>query len=43
MEQFELLVDWLDRWRVRRLEGLMAEEFKRIPDAEVVASELTAG
>jgi chromosome partitioning protein len=40
MEQVELLVDWLDRWRTRPLDALIAEEFKRVPDAEVVASEL---
>ena len=41
MEQFELLVAWLDRWRMRRLDALIAEEFKRVPDAKVVASEVT--
>ena len=40
MEQLERLVDWLDRWRMRRLDSLIAEEFRRTPDTEVVSAEL---
>jgi len=43
MERFELLVNWLDGWRMRRLDALIADEFKRVPDATVVASEVTKG
>ena len=40
MEQLERLVDWLDRWRMRRLDALIAEESRRVPDAKVVSAEL---
>lgn len=40
MDQLERLVDWLDRWRMRRLDALIAEETRRRPGAEIVAAEL---
>lgn len=32
MEQFELITSWLDRWRLRQLDALIAEEMKRATD-----------
>ena len=43
MEQFQLLVDWLDRWRTRQLDALIAEEFQEVRDVHLVASEVTKG
>ena len=40
VEQLERLVDWLDRWRMRRLDSLIAEEFGRTPEPDVVSTEL---
>ena len=40
MEQLERLVNWLDRWRMRRLDALIADEFKRMPDSKVVSTVL---
>ncbi len=33
MEQLERLVRWLDRWRMRRLDAMIAEELGRNPEA----------
>ena len=51
MEELNRLVDWLQRWRMRRLDALIAEEIKRMPEetevsevsevAEVAASEVS--
>lgn len=32
MEQLELITSWLDRWRLRQLDALIAEEMKRATD-----------
>ena len=40
MEQLERLVNWLDRWRMRRLDALIAEEFRRMPDSKVISAQL---
>ena len=40
VEQLDRLVDWLDRWRMRRLDALIEEEFKRMPTSEVLTAEL---
>ena len=32
MDQFELIVSWLDRWRMRQLDALIAEEIGRSSD-----------
>jgi chromosome partitioning protein len=37
MEQFELIVSWLDRWRSRELDALIAGEIKRNAGREVIA------
>ena len=43
MEQFDLLVNWLDRWRSRRIDAFIAEEFERHPDAEIALSAAAKG
>ncbi len=43
MEQFELLVDWLDGWRTRRLDALVAEEIGRHADAEIGSPAIAKG
>ena len=40
IEQLDRLVDWLDRWRMRRLDALIAEEFQRMPKTEIISAEL---
>ena len=32
IEQLELITSWLDRWRLRQLDALIAEEMKRATD-----------
>jgi len=34
MDQFELITDWLDRWRMRQLDALIAEEIRQSPDRD---------
>ena len=34
MKQFELITNWLERWRMRQLDALIAEEIRRAPDRE---------
>ncbi len=41
IEQMERMFGWLDRWRTRRLDGLIAEEIRRLPDVEVTDTSLT--
>jgi len=36
MEQFEMIVDWLDRWRSRQLDALIAEEIGRSSDRDTL-------
>lgn len=36
MEQFELITNWLDRWRMRQLDALIAEEIRRAPDHDAL-------
>ena len=40
MEELERLVNWLDRWRMRRLDALIADEFRRKPGSKVVSTEI---
>ena len=37
MEQFELIVRWLDRWRSRQLDAMIAEEFEQSADRDTSA------
>jgi chromosome partitioning protein len=39
MEHFEVLVDWLDRWRLRRFDAMVADEYGPTPDADIVDAE----
>ncbi len=41
IEQLEPMFNWLDRWRTRRLDGLIAEELERKPEREVTGSRLS--
>ncbi len=41
IDQMEPMLNWLDRWRTRRLDGLIAEELKRAPDREVADTRLS--
>ena len=41
MEQFASLIDWLDRWCMRRFDALITEEFRRTPGTKVVTADLT--
>ena len=41
VERMERMFGWLDRWRTRRLDGLIAEEIQRIPDFEIENTSLT--
>lgn len=41
LEQMEPMFNWLDRWRTRRLDGLIAEELRRMPDREVTGTRLS--
>ncbi len=36
MEQFELITNWLDRWRMRQLDALIAEEIRRAPENDAL-------
>jgi len=40
MEQLESITNWLERWRLRQLDALIAEEMNRIPDSGKPASRL---
>lgn len=41
MQRFEALVAWLDRWRLRRFDAMVADEFGPTRDADVVDTGLT--
>lgn len=41
MEQFETLIDWLDRWRLRRFDAMVADEYGQTQAADIVDVELT--
>jgi len=34
MEQFEMITSWLEHWRIRQLDALIAEEIRRAPDLD---------
>ena len=36
LHEFEAIVSWLDRWRLRQLDALIAEEIRRAPSADTL-------
>ena len=36
LEQIELITSWLERWRMRQLDALIAEEIRRAPDRDTM-------
>ena len=41
MERFEALVQWLDRWRLRRFDAMVADEYRPTSDTEILDAGLT--
>ena len=42
MEQLESITNWLDRWRMRELDVLIAEEMRRAPDRNTLTQAVAA-
>ena len=40
VEQLERLANWLDRWRMRRLDALITEELRHTPEPEILSTEI---
>ncbi len=36
IEQMQAVINWLDSWRMRRLEGVASSQFEHLPEAEVL-------
>ena len=36
LAQLELIINWLDQWRMRRLDALTSPDFEHIPAAELL-------
>jgi chromosome partitioning protein len=43
MESLEMIVDWLDKWRMRRLDAVASARFKHIAGAEVLTPAASKG
>jgi hypothetical protein len=41
LDELEALVSWLDRWRMRQLDALLAEEIRRAPAAGALEPTVT--